>query len=442
MQKFPDFKKKKILILGLGLLGRGLKDAIFFAKKGARVKVTDLKTEEELTESLEKLKEYDIQYTLGEHKKEDIAEANLIIRNAGVPLKSEFLQYAFTKKIPVDMDESLFAKYCPCPIIGITGTRGKTTTTKLISTVLSANIKNKKIYTAGNLQGEATLPLIDQVTKDDFVILELSSWQLQGFAWNKISPHIAVFTNIYEDHLNSYANMNEYITDKKNIFKFQKQNDFCIINKENVYTKKLEPEIKSNLIWFNKKQVPSNWQPIITGEHNLENIAACLQVGKILGLKNSDMKEAVEKFPGVEHRFEFVKELNNIKFINDSASTTPISGQKALSNIKTPIILLAGGATKNIDLTPLAKDIVKKVKSVILLEGTATENLEKLLIKFGGENLIAKRTNNFAEAIELAYSISVPGDTILLSPGCASFGMFKNEFDRGAQFKQLINKLR
>ncbi|MBT5503547.1 UDP-N-acetylmuramoyl-L-alanine--D-glutamate ligase [Candidatus Falkowbacteria bacterium] len=441
----PNYKNKKILILGLGLLGRGLKDAIFFAEKGAQVTVTDLKTAEELETSLEKLKPYsNIKYTLEEHKEEDILSADLIIRNAGIPLKSPFLKLAFKNNIPVDMDESLFAEYCPCPIIGITGTRGKSTTTTIIGQMLQKIWANEKrnVYISGNLQGEATLPLINQVTKNDLVVLELSSWQLQGFGWKKISPHIAVFTNIFPDHLNSYKSMREYINDKKLIFQNQKKSDYCLINAENNYTKKISSEIKSKTINFHKKDVPASWKLKVDGAHNLENLSAALAVGKILGFTKKHMRDSIEAFSGIEHRLEKVGTVNDIKFINDTTSTTPIAGKMALNSVEPPVILLAGGATKNLNLTEFARTIVKKVKVVVLLEGSATDELEKKIIKYGGKNIIAGRYNDFKKAIEHAYSLSLPGDTILLSPGCASFGMFINEFDRGEQFKTFVKQLK
>ena len=439
--KFPNYKKKNVLILGLGLLGRGVKDAIFFAQKEANVTVTDLKTAEELKESLEKLKGYEIKYTLGEHKKADILNADLIIRNAGIPKDSKFLKLANQKKIKVEMDESLFAKYCPCPIIGITGTRGKTTTAFLIEKLLKDNLKGKNIYLAGNIQGEATLPLIDKVTKNDLVVLELSSWQLQGFEKNKISPHIAIFTNVYPDHLNTYKTMKEYIADKKIIYQFQKKTDYCIINKENSYTNKLESEIPSNLIWFQKKDVPKDIDTKLSGKHNIENIAAVLAVANILEIPQDKAIKSIQGFKGVPHRFEFVRNINGINFINDTTSTTPIAGQKALDSISSPIVLIAGGASKNLNLNALAKAITKKVKAVILLEGTATDELERKIKKNGGQNLIIGRFTDFKEAIEKAYSLALPNDTVLLSPGAASFGMFQNEFERGDQFKKIVTQL-
>ncbi len=441
---FPDFKNKKVLIFGLGLLGKGLQDAIFFAEKGAQVKVTDLKTEEQLKESLEQLKKFPkIEYTLGEHKEEDILWADLIIRNPGVPQKSNFIKLAKKNKIPVEMDESLFAKYCPCPIIGITGTRGKSTTTTLIHKILSDYFskQDQTVYLAGNILGVATLPLLDRVKPNDLVVLELSSWQLQGFGENKISPHIAVFTNIFPDHLNYYRTMKEYIDDKKFIFKYQKKSDYLVINKDNNYTQKIASEAISHVVFFSGADLSSSWETKLIGKHNLENISGAIKVAQIVGVPEENIKQSIKTFSGLEHRLEVVAEINGITFVNDTTSTTPISGKLALDSIDKPIVLLAGGATKNLNLSPFAKAITNKVKAVILLEGSATEELQKKIIKNKGEHLIAGIFSDFTEAIKKAYDISLPGDIVLLSPGCASFGMFINEFDRGNKFKKIVKEL-
>lgn len=441
-KSFPDFKNKKVLILGLGLLGRGIKDAIFFAERGADVTVTDMKNEVQLKNALAQLKKYPIRYSLGGHKNEDILNADLIIRNAGVPKSSPFLKLAKKNKIPMEMDESLFATYCPCPIVGITGTRGKSTTTVLIGKILkNLETKKRKIHIAGNLQGEATLPLIDVVKPEDIVVLELSSWQLQGFAADKISPAVAVFTNIFPDHLNSYLNMKEYFADKKTIYLFQKGNDYCVINADQPEIKKLAKEIKSRVVFFSRKDVPAGWLANLRGEHNRENAAAALAVGKIFKVPEGAMKQTIAEFSGLEHRLEFVKRINNVDFINDTTSTTPIAGKMALKSVAGPLILIAGGASKNLDLGDFAKAIAEKVRAVALLEGSATDDLEAQIKKFNGEKLIIGRFKTFKDAIDRAYHLSLPGDTVLLSPGCASFGMFANEFDRGEQFKKIVNNL-
>ena len=443
MNNFPSFKNKTVLILGLGLLGRGVRDAIFFAKQGARVIVTDLKTAEQLKPSVDKLKKFtNVTFVLGKHRKEDIDRADLIIRNADVPLHSEFLQYALKKKKLVDMDESLFAKFCPCPIIGVTGTRGKTTTTMLIYELLKET--GRKVHLGGNILEKATLPLIDKVKPNDLVVLELSSWQLQGFGWAKISPQIAVFTNIYPDHLNRYSNMQEYINDKKLIYQNQQPSDYLVTNKNNPKTKKAGAEALSQVIYFDKKNVPKSWKLKILGEHNLENIDAAVKVAEIFGLSKAAIKKVVENFGGVEHRLEVFKTVRGVTFINDTTSTTPIAGQKALAAVNKPLILIAGGATKKLDLTEFAKDIAKKtfVKKVILLNGGATDELENLIKKFGGAKKTLGRYDNFKHAINDAFKTAKRGQTVLLSPGCASFGLFINEFDRGAQFKKIVSQLK
>ncbi|MFH0779504.1 MAG: UDP-N-acetylmuramoyl-L-alanine--D-glutamate ligase [Parcubacteria group bacterium] len=439
---FPDFKNKKILILGLGLLGRGIKDAIFFAEAGAEVTVTDMKNEVQLQDAIARLKKYPIKYSLGGHKNEDILNADLIIRNAGVPRSSPFLKLAADKKIPVEMDESLFARYCPCPIVGVTGTRGKSTTTVLIGKILkNRETAKRKIYVSGNLQGEATLPLIGKVRKEDIVVLELSSWQLQGFAADKISPRVAVFTNVFPDHLNSYADLEEYIADKKYIFQFQKKSDWCVLNAENSATKKMARKIRSRVVLFSKNDIPENWHLKLKGEHNRENAAAAKAVGRIFKVPEDAIRKTISEFAGLEHRLEFVKKINSVAFVNDTTSTTPVAGEKALDSIEGPVIISAGGATKNLDLGGFAKAIAEKAKAVVLLEGTATDELEEKIRNSGGGKLLVGRFGNFQEAIERAYRLSLPGDTVLLSPGCASFGMFANEFDRGEQFKKIVNNL-
>lgn len=446
MRALPNFQNKKVLIFGLGLLGRGLKDAIFFIEHGAQVTVTDLKNETQLAASLEKLKKYPFRYTLGQHKKEDFLNADLIIRNAGVPLSSPFLKLAKQHKIPVEMDESLFVQYCPCPIIGITGTRGKSTTTTLIGELLKQNWANRQhqVYISGNLMDEATLPLLPKLRAKDLVVLELSSWQLQGLGEKKFSPHIAVFTNFFPDHLNYYKTLKAYLADKKNIFKYQQKRDFCILNARDKTLRQLKHEVKASLRWFSAEDIPQDWQPRLTGEHNLENLAAAKAVGEILKIPEDKMKKTLCAFTGLEHRLEKVREINRIAFINDTTSTTPTSVQSALDAIKKNIVLLAGGASKNLALKPLAQAIARQshVKGVLLLEGSATDELVKELNAVGASTLIIGRFNNLNEAVKRAYEISLPGDTILLSPGCASFGMFVNEFDRGEQFKKIVNQLK
>jgi UDP-N-acetylmuramoylalanine--D-glutamate ligase len=283
------FSGKKITLMGLGLLGRGLNDAKFLAESGAQLKVTDLKSADALLPTLKKLEKYsNIRYTLGQHRLEDFRGVDMVLKAAGVPLNSEFIAEARKHNIPVEMDESLFAKLAGgVKIVGVTGTRGKSTTTMMIfETLLAAKKKFKwkeNIYLGGNMKGFATLPLLKKVKEGDIVVLELSSWQLQGFGEARISPHIAVFTNFFDDHLNYYNNDRDlYYNDKSYIYRNQKVGDYFIAPKEILQrAQDASPNLKTNFVI--PQTLPHDWHLGVVGEHNVANAelarAACLALG-------------------------------------------------------------------------------------------------------------------------------------------------------------------
>ena len=443
MTSFERFKKayqgKKVLVMGLGLLGGGVGVAKIFTEIGAQVTVTDLKSEEELKPSLRKLENLPIKFVLAKHNKKDFETQDLVVRNPAVARDSQWLKIARENGVPVAMATALFARFCGKPIIGITGTRGKTTTATLIYELLKS--VGRDVLLGGNVRGVATLSLLKKLKDNSIVILELSSWELQGFEKEKISPHISVITNIYPDHMNRYSLMEDYIEDKKLIFKYQSKDDFLILNKENPETKKMAQQAKAKIIWFAKKDFPDEWHLRLPGEHNQENAAAAYQAGKILELDPRWMKPVFETFKGVEYRLEEVAEIDGVKYINDTTSTIPQATIVALKAIGQPKILLAGGASKNLELAELARQIVKKTKAVVLLNGTATEELTSLINRSGGEKKILGRFGRLKKAVLIAKEAARPGDVILLSPGCASFGMFKNEYHRGQRFNQIVKSL-
>jgi UDP-N-acetylmuramoylalanine--D-glutamate ligase len=468
-----DFRNKKITVMGLGLLGRGVGVVKFLASKGAKVTVTDLKTSKELKPSVNEIKKFlknkkgakPVKFVLGKHRLEDFRSADIIFKAAGVPLDSPFIAEAKKNKIPVFMDDALFVREADCEIIGVTGTRGKTTTANLIYEI--AKETGKKVFLAGNIKGTATLPLLEKVKKSDLIVLELSSWQLQGWRDLKISPRIAVVTNIYPDHMNYYKNsMAAYVHDKEAIFANQNKNDFLILNKNCAWCRKFAKRTKGKVIWFSANGVPSGWNLKILGEHNLENIAAAVAVGKILGLPAIKIKKAVEDFRGVPGRLEFVKNIHGVKYYNDTTATMPeatiaalralgqglrqaqainlfperakrVEGSSKLKNI----ILICGGADKNLDFKNLAPAIKKYAKAVVLLNGTATSKLQKQLL-ITHYSLPVTLVNSMKAAVKEVRKLAQKGDTVLLSPAAASFGMFKNEFDRGEQFLREIRKFK
>jgi UDP-N-acetylmuramoylalanine--D-glutamate ligase len=434
------FSGKKITVMGLGLLGRGLKDTQFLVKCGAEVTVTDLKTADQLQSSLDQLQGLPIKFKLGVHDVDDFRKADMILRNADVPQTSPFLKIAEESGVPVEMDESLFCKHFAGRVVGITGTRGKTTTTTLTHMILSHG--NARAFLAGNIMGCATLPLLAEATEHDIVVLELSSWQLQGFHKAGISPSASVFTNIYPDHLNRYNGMEDYTWDKKAIFMYQTGEDFCLFNADQPEMVAMASEAPGVKGFFSEKDVPADWAVKLPGSHNRQNIAAAIGLTSRLGVSIEKIREAVEDFSGVEHRLQWLGDVDGIGFINDSTSTTPVAGNVALNSLKGKrILLIAGGADKKLDLTPFASEAAKLSHRIALLEGSATAKLREGIVQSGGEGKISGVFQSLEDAVANLLSTAERGDVVLLSPGCASFGMFRNEFHRGETFVEIFQRL-
>ncbi|MFA6254109.1 MAG: UDP-N-acetylmuramoyl-L-alanine--D-glutamate ligase [Candidatus Paceibacterota bacterium] len=455
------FKGKKITVHGLGLLGRGIGDVIFLAQNGADLLVTDLKTEEQLVPSLAKIKKElgptlykKIKFVLGEHRLGDFKNKDFILKSADIPLNSIFIDEARKNKISIKMDASWFAELAPAgvKIIGVTGTRGKSTTTHLIFNIIEEALqlrsgqKNSRVFLGGNVRGVATLPLLKKVKVGDMVVMELDSWQLQGFGDAKISPNISVFTNLMVDHQNYYKNdMNLYFTDKANIYRFQKEGDYLVAGSE--VAKKIKKEkLKSQLIIPDTKVIPNppagGWKVKLLGEHNLLNIVYAVTVARLLDISEKVIKKAVESYAGIPGRLEFIREVKGVKYYNDTTATTPdgvIAALKSLDQYAGKIILIGGGRDKELDYKKYAPVVKKSVKALALFAGTGTDKIIKALDK---TKLPIQVFDNMPEAFKQAQNLAQKGDIVLLSPGATSFGVFKNEFDRGDQFVGLVKKLK
>ncbi|MCC7004619.1 UDP-N-acetylmuramoyl-L-alanine--D-glutamate ligase [Candidatus Nomurabacteria bacterium] len=437
------FKDKKVTIMGLGLLGRGLGDTKFLAEQGAEIIVTDLKKEADLKTSLQKLKNFkNIKYVLGEHRLEDFRNRDFILKAAGVPLDSPFVDEARKNNILIEMSSSLFVKLSGIKTIGITGTRGKSTVTHLLYEIIKNHLKKtkSKVFLGGNVKGVSTLEYLNKVKKDDVVVLELDSWQLQGFGESRISPNISVFTNIMVDHMNYYKNdMDKYLDDKANIFKYQKKGDSLIVGEEVFQTikEKYGKQIKSKIIVAKVKNLPKDLKIELKGNHNLQNISLAVEAARALEIGDEIIFKTVADFQGVPGRLEFLREYKGVKIYNDTTATTPdatLAGLKALS-VNKNVVLIMGGADKKLDMSNLVKQLPKYCKKVVLLPGTGTDKLN-----ISG-NFFEKSTN-LDEAVKMALKNIRKGDIVLLSPAFASFGLFKNEFDRGDQFIKIVKKLK
>ncbi|MEI7425073.1 MAG: UDP-N-acetylmuramoyl-L-alanine--D-glutamate ligase [Candidatus Staskawiczbacteria bacterium] len=429
------FKDKKVLIMGLGLHGGGAGVAKFFYEQKAEVLVTDLKTEEVLIESLEKLKKYKkIKYTLGEHKEEDFLSADLIIRNPDVPSTSPYLEIAQKNKIPIETDISLFLKLSKAFVIGVTGTKGKSTTASLIYHILKSKYKNT--FLAGNI-GVSPLELLPKIKKGDKIVLELSSFELEGLTQ---SPNISVITNIMPDHLNRYGTMEEYIKAKKIIFKYQKKTDFLVLNEDDPMSNSFSRETPSKVILYSKAIKSDNFK--LLGEHNLYNLSGAVEVAKLLKIPTKVIEKSLKTFKGVPSRQEFVREVRGVKYFNDTTATMPDAVIAAIHTFldefpSSRLILICGGVNKGLKYNDLARIIGERVDELVMLPGSASDK-----IKLGlGNYTRLHEVLSMQEAVKKAKEVSQKGDVVILSPAGASFNLFKNEFDRGNQFVTAVKKI-
>jgi UDP-N-acetylmuramoylalanine--D-glutamate ligase len=451
-----DLQGKRVLIMGLGLHGSGIASARYAAQHGAIVRVTDLRSAEVLAPSIASLAGLPIEYVLGEHRDEDFLWAEIVIRVPGIRRNSPYLQLARENGACIEQEIALFFQACPGRIIGITGTRGKTTTTTLIYEILRATGAPTTI--GGNVAGVETLSLLPMITPQTLVVLELSSWQLEGLAPHKLSPSVAVMTNVYPDHLDTYQNMEEYAGAKANIFRHQHATDLAIFNYDNAWTRRLGEEAMAET-WFTSLERGGSFPrgsatltPFIftgtpmVGKHNLENILLATTTARLLGVPDEIIAATVRNFHGVAHRLQEVAVVNEVRYINDTTSTTPVAGRVALAAFDAPIVLVAGGNTKYLPLEDWPEAIVTRCRDVILLKGTGTDELlsaiEDTVEKPGIANPVRGVFGDFTAAMDAAVSLTRPGDVLLFSPGFTSFGMFLNEFDRGDKFVAYVRKLK
>jgi len=442
-----EYKNKKVVIMGLGLNGGGLGSAKFFAKLGANVLITDLKTKEDLYKTIKKLEKFgNIDYVLGEHREIDFKSADLIIKNPGVRNTSKFLKIAVDNNVKINTDIGIFFELCENKIIGVTGSKGKSTTTKLIVELLETQYSVK---TAGNNR-ISVLSVLEKLKKDELVVLELSSWQLEILEAVKKSPQISIITNIEEDHLDSYDDsMQNYANAKKLILDYQKTGDYCILNSASENLNKCvikNLKTKANIIFFGKEKnniIEENLK--LFGDHNKMNAKAAVEVANILNIKKQNIIKILKNFKAPEGRIELIREYKEIKFINDTTATSPIGAVQALKSIDRPIVLIAGGKDKDLDYTEFVKLMLQKVKYLVMFKGTATDKILSLLQSnnppTGGQGSVPL-VDTMSEAVKLAYSKCKKGDVLLLSPAAASFPTFKNEFDRGDQFIKNVKKIK
>jgi UDP-N-acetylmuramoylalanine--D-glutamate ligase len=446
-----DLKGKRVLVVGMARTG--IATAKFLKARGSIVTTTEAKPEEEMREAVQELKGIDLSTEWGGHQTETFLKQDLIVVSPGVDLNMEPIQKAIRHGVRVISEIELAYHFIHVPILAITGTNGKTTTTLLVGEMLKED--GKEVGVGGNV-GEPLILFADGRSRWEVLVAEISSFQLEAI--EDFRPRISVLLNITEDHLDRYSSYSDYIQAKARIFANQNSGDLAVLNGDDPIVMQFGEKVKAKKVMFSMSEkleegAFSNGQTIslrlggkgeeyslaktpLKGIHNVENMMAALTTARIFGCSRRAIQDVLDRFKGLEHRLEFVREIGGVRFYNDSKGTNVGSVVKSLQSFSEPVILIAGGKDKNGDLSPLKGLVEKQVKHLILV-GEAKERMNHEL---GGltDTVLAK---TMEEAVSLARQKAKRGEVVLLSPACSSFDMFKDYKERGKVFKEAVRRL-
>ncbi len=457
-QFFAELKDKKVSVIGVGVSNNDLIRR--FAKAGAQVTLRDGRSRDQLGQLCEEFEGLGVALQLGEGYLDGLNEADMVVRAPGVYFNKPELVEARRAGVPVTSEMELFLALCPCPVYAVTGSDGKTTTTSIIAEMLRA--QGFKVHLGGNI-GRALLPIVEEVQPDDRAVVELSSFQLMSIT---AAPQVSVITNITPNHLNVHGTMEEYIWAKENVFIHQDAFSRTVLSADNEVTNGLCPKVRGSLSQFSRRgpvargayatpegvlyyntgretiRLMTREDIKIPGWHNVENYLAAISAvwGEV---SPETMLQVARSFGGVEHRIEFVRETEGVRWYNDSIATSPTRTIAGLQCFPNKIIIIAGGYDKKIPFEPLAPEIVKHVKLLVLTGPTAAKIRAAVEDDpaFDPTQLEIVDAADLADAVQKAKAKAVAGDVVSLSPACASFDAYPNFEVRGRHFKELVNAL-
>ncbi len=447
-----DFTDKRVTVVGLGV--EGVDMVRFLSRHHAEVTVSDSKTEERLAEQLRDVERLGVNLSLGTNDEAAIAAAEALFVSQGVPLDLPQLKTARDHGVPFLSMAGLFLELCPGPIVGITGSSGKSTTTALVGEMLKAD--DRDTFVGGNI-GVGLLDHLAEIRPYTWSVLELSHTQLQLV---ERSPHVAAVLNITPNHLDRFG-WDEYRALKARILAFQEADDIAVLGYDNAETRALAPDVHGRLIWFSITDSASgdavlvrdgtavrrrdgDEQPLfalgdvrLRGEHNRENAVAAAAIALACGASPAAIAIGVRAFGGIEHRLEFVGEAGGVSYYNDSIATTPERTLAGIRSFEQPVVLLMGGRDKELPLEELAAEAQERCRAIVLF-GEAAGKLEAALKAAG--SLPAVRAETLDEAVQTAAGLAQPGDVVLLSPACTSYDAYNNFEERGNDFRRLVER--
>lgn len=465
--KRSDLSGLRVTVMGLGLHGGGLTTARFLAAAGAAVTVTDMKDERALADSVEALGGLPIRFVLGRHELADFSSADIVIKNPAVRPDSPFVLAAKA----VETDVSLFLRFCESPVLAVTGSKGKST----VSTALHHGLVSagRRAFLGGNIT-VSPLAFLDETGPETPVVLELSSWQLADMrGLGVLRPAVALLTSIMPDHMNRYSSMEEYVADKRLIYADQDRSCRTVLNREDLWSPLFAAETRGSVAWysdgregaFGENEGGGAWletgkgqrrrglfaaaagaeaetilpeELLVPGRHQRKNLLGAALALRLYGLAAKDVERAMGSFGGVEHRLEAFADKDGCTWYNDSAATIPQAVVAALESFEEPVVLITGGTDKNLDFEPVHRAYAR-AKAIVLLAGSGSDKLIPWLERDGTPYL--GPFDDLETAVRSAAALARPGDRVLLSPGCASFGMFLHEFDRGKKFKETARRV-
>ncbi len=421
---------RRVVVMGLGLHGGGLGVAQFLRRHGASLVVTDLRDASQLAPSLERLGSQGVRYVLGRHDLQDFRDAEIVVRNPAVPLDAPALAVAREAGARIEMELTMFLRWCAATrIVAVTGTRGKTTTAAALHAMVRAGGQPTRL--AGNM-GVSALTQLDDIQPDEVVVLEMSSWQTEGLAGTGVRTSGAVVTNLLPDHLNRYDSMEAYAGAKAELLRAQQAGDWAVLPAGPGWGDWFASRARGRVVRVPPDARPPGWSDaVLRGAHNRSNLAAAALAARQLGVSEAAVRRAVASFAGVAQRQEFLGTIGSVRVFNDTTATIPDATLAALDTIPGPWVLIAGGSDKRLDFSGLSQRLRSdgQVRGVVLLPGAGTDRLS---VQLG--SLAPAAVDSMDAAVAAALDMAQPGDALLLSPACASFGLFAHEFDRGAQF--------
>jgi UDP-N-acetylmuramoylalanine--D-glutamate ligase len=427
---------KRVTVAGLGRFGGQIAAARWLIAQGAHVTVTDQALAGKLADSIAQLRDLPIEFHLGGHLTEDFTQTDLVVASPAIPPRNQYLAAARDAGVEITTEIRLFIERCPATILGVTGSKGKSTTAALLGEMLKTKFTT---WVGGNI-GRPLLNELDSIDKTHLVVLELSSFMLEYLAPMRWSPHISVVTMLADDHLDWHGSQRAYLEAKKNILRFQRPDDFAVLNAQDPASIAWGRQTVARVIYFTTEH-REPFELIIPGRHNQANAQAAFAAASLMGISLSDAQTAVKTFPGLPHRLQLVHQRDGVQYFNDSIATIPEAAIAALTSFPPKrVIQIVGGKDKGASFTAICNALVERAKAVLCIGATGKTIAELLGASSSQHAANVYDCGDLPTAMKIARQIAVPGDIVLLSTGCASFDQFVNFEERGEMFTRLARE--